>query len=175
MSQYLVDRIRGAAQYRSADRAPKSAGWKAKAARWSGALEEPRHAAKKAAHAIGHLFPFIGADPNTDWLAGSGIALDDKGFVITGAGDGASRAARPAATACSPSAMCAAGSVKRVAAAVGEGAQVVAALHAYLGRHARRAPQRKAERMADSCTHLDTHPQGHAQRPGLRGMPEDGR
>jgi len=33
---------------------------------------------------IRHLFLFIGADPNTDWLAGSGIALDDKGFVRTG-------------------------------------------------------------------------------------------
>ena len=33
---------------------------------------------------IRHLFLFIGADPNTDWLAGSGVALDAKGFVLTG-------------------------------------------------------------------------------------------
>jgi thioredoxin reductase len=33
---------------------------------------------------IRHLFLFIGADPNTDWLAGSGVALDLKGFVLTG-------------------------------------------------------------------------------------------
>src|SRR3977135_4614978 len=33
--------------------------------------------------AIRHLFLFIGADPNTDWLAGSGIALDDKGVFRT--------------------------------------------------------------------------------------------
>jgi hypothetical protein len=34
---------------------------------------------------IRHLFLFIGADPNTDWLSGSGIRLDAKGFVLTGA------------------------------------------------------------------------------------------
>ena len=33
---------------------------------------------------IRHLFLFIGAEPNTDWLAGSGVALDDKGFIRTG-------------------------------------------------------------------------------------------
>jgi thioredoxin reductase len=33
---------------------------------------------------IRHLFLFIGADPNTDWLAGSSVALDAKGFVLTG-------------------------------------------------------------------------------------------
>ena len=34
--------------------------------------------------ALRHLFLFIGADPNTDWLAGSSVALDPKGFVLTG-------------------------------------------------------------------------------------------
>jgi len=29
--------------------------------------------------------PFIGAEPNTDWLSGSGVALATKGFVLTGA------------------------------------------------------------------------------------------
>jgi thioredoxin reductase (NADPH) len=80
---------------------------------------------------IRHLFLFIGADPNTDWLSGSGVALDRKGFVLTGAG--AER--RPLET--SRRGVFAigdvrAGSVKRVAAAVGEGAQVVATLHAFL-------------------------------------------
>src|SRR5581483_9135961 len=39
---------------------------------------------------IGHLFLFIGADPNTAWLSECGVALDAKGFVRTGAdlGDG---------------------------------------------------------------------------------------
>jgi thioredoxin reductase (NADPH) len=76
---------------------------------------------------------FIGADPNTDWLSSSGIELDSKGFVLTGMKNGASR--HPLET--SRSGVYAigdvrSGSVKRVASAVGEGAQVVAALHAAL-------------------------------------------
>ena len=34
--------------------------------------------------AIRHLFLFIGAEPNSGWLSGSGLALDAKGFVRTG-------------------------------------------------------------------------------------------
>ena len=82
---------------------------------------------------IQHLFLFIGADPNTDWLSGSGIALDAKGFVVTG-GD-CNEARNPLET--SRRGIFAigdvrSGSIKRVAAAVGEGAQVVATLHATL-------------------------------------------
>jgi thioredoxin reductase (NADPH) len=85
---------------------------------------------------IGHLFLFIGADPNTDWLSKSDVALDEKGFVRTGADAGQGR--RPLET--SRDGIFAigdvrAGSVKRVAAAVGEGAQVVATLHAFLADH----------------------------------------
>ena len=80
--------------------------------------------------AIRHLFLFIGAEPNTAWLSGSGVTLDGKGFVHTG-GD----TDRPLET-CLPGIFAIgdvrSGSVKRVAAAVGEGAQVVAALHTYL-------------------------------------------
>jgi thioredoxin reductase (NADPH) len=86
---------------------------------------------------IGHLFLFIGADPNTDWLAQCDVALDEKGFVRTGEESGEKRHAletnRAGVFAIGD---VRAGSVKRVAAAVGEGAQVVAALHAYLSRSA---------------------------------------
>jgi thioredoxin reductase (NADPH) len=83
---------------------------------------------------INHLFLFIGAEPNTDWLGGSTIALDAKGFVLTGAdaggeGRNALETTRRGVFAIGD---VRAKSVKRVAAAVGEGAQVVAALHAYL-------------------------------------------
>ena len=82
---------------------------------------------------IRHLFLFIGAEPNTDWLAGSGVALDPKGFVLTGAD--AAENCRPLETSL-PGVFAIgdvrSGSIKRVAAAVGEGAQVVAALHAML-------------------------------------------
>jgi thioredoxin reductase (NADPH) len=40
---------------------------------------------------IRHLFLFIGADPNTDWLSGSGVALDPNGFVLTGSDAGSGR------------------------------------------------------------------------------------
>jgi len=93
--------------------------------------------------AIRHLFLFIGADPNTDWLANCNVALDAKGFVRTGPdvapGRGLMETSRGGVFAIGD-VRC--GSTKRVAAAVGEGAQVVAALHAYLaqnGESARRA------------------------------------
>jgi thioredoxin reductase (NADPH) len=82
---------------------------------------------------ICHLFLFIGADPNTGWLAGSDVTLDDRGFVLTGADLGPGF--RPLET--SRNGVFAigdvrSGSTKRVAAAVGEGAQLVPMVHAFL-------------------------------------------
>ncbi|REE23144.1 thioredoxin reductase (NADPH) [Paraburkholderia sp. BL27I4N3] len=81
-----------------------------------------------------HLFLFTGADPNTDWLRTCGVELDEKGFVLTGtSADGAS-ACDLATTVESVYAIgdARAGSTKRVAAAVGEGAAVVAQIHQLL-------------------------------------------
>ncbi|MER9252262.1 FAD-dependent oxidoreductase [Mesorhizobium sp. M0598] len=90
----------------------------------------------ETARPIRHLFLFIGAVPNTDWLAQCGVALDAKGFVRTGPDIGQERGAletnRGGVFAIGD---VRSGSIKRVAAAVGEGAQVVAALHAYLARN----------------------------------------
>ena len=86
-----------------------------------------------------HLFLFIGADPNAGWLQNC-AAVDAKGFVLTGFAcpDGASlrrRAALPLETSV-PGVFAIgdvrAGSTKRVAAAVGEGAAVVAQIHTAL-------------------------------------------
>jgi thioredoxin reductase (NADPH) len=79
------------------------------------------------------VFSFIGAEPNTDWLQTSGIKLDNRGFILTGEAAGDDRL--PLET--SRRGIFAVGdvrssSVKRVAAAVGDGAQVVAAIHGYL-------------------------------------------
>ena len=84
---------------------------------------------------IRHLFLFIGADPNTGWLARCSVDLDNRGFVLTGAEAGKGR--QPLET--SRAGVFAigdvrSGSTKRVAAAVGEGAQVVPALHEFLTR-----------------------------------------
>jgi thioredoxin reductase (NADPH) len=81
-------------------------------------------------YTIPHLFLFIGAEPNTDWLAGSGIALDGKGFVRTG--DNVQSQLETSLPGVFAVGDVRSGSVKRVAAAVGDGAQVVAALHAFL-------------------------------------------
>jgi thioredoxin reductase (NADPH) len=83
--------------------------------------------------AVNHVFLFIGADPETDWLTRCNLAVDDKGFILTGGACGEAR--HPLETNL-PGVFAIgdvrSGSIKRVAAAVGEGAQVVAALHAYL-------------------------------------------
>jgi thioredoxin reductase (NADPH) len=84
---------------------------------------------------ISHLFLFIGADPNTDWLAQCGVSLDAKGFLRTGSDVGQGRHALETSRAgVFAIGDVRSGSVKRVAAAVGEGAQVVAAIHAYLAQ-----------------------------------------
>jgi thioredoxin reductase (NADPH) len=90
-------------------------------------------------HPLRHLFLFIGADPNTDWLA-KRVAVDNKGFVITGrdfapTDEPINRAPLPLET--SVAGVFAigdvrAGSTKRVGAAIGEGAAVVAQIHAAL-------------------------------------------
>jgi thioredoxin reductase (NADPH) len=93
-----------------------------------------------------HLFLFIGADPNAEWLA-SCVAMDKNGFVITGGdfrGNDAGRA--PFSQETSMPGVFAigdvrAGSTKRVAAAVGEGAAVVAQIHAVLAATAAPAPR----------------------------------
>jgi thioredoxin reductase (NADPH) len=131
MSRYLVDRIAGLSNVEVVTRARVSAlegrNGMLEAIRWR--QGESRVEMRRP---IGHLFLFIGAAPNTDWLSGSGVALDAKGFVLTGTDAAANR--RPLET--SRQGVFAigdirSGSVKRVAAAVGEGAQVVAALHAF--------------------------------------------
>jgi thioredoxin reductase (NADPH) len=90
---------------------------------------------------IRHLFLMTGADPNTGWLKGC-VALDDNGFVKTGAdllpadldGAGWTRARRPELLEASRPGVFAvgdvrSGSVKRVASAVGEGSVCVQLIH----------------------------------------------
>jgi thioredoxin reductase (NADPH) len=83
----------------------------------------------------GHLFFFIGADPNTGWLAKSGVMLDSRGFVVTGQQIAGSRdQLKTSVSGVFAIGDVRSGSTKRVAAGVGEGAQVVATLHTYLAR-----------------------------------------
>jgi thioredoxin reductase (NADPH) len=83
---------------------------------------------------ISNLFLMIGAEPNTDWLAGC-LTLDPKGFVVTGRDESGQALASPFATT-RPGIFAIgdvrAGSVKRVASSVGEGSVVIQAIHQYL-------------------------------------------
>jgi thioredoxin reductase (NADPH) len=93
---------------------------------------------------IRNLFLFVGADPATKWLEGCGVMVDRGGFVVTGAQCGNARGDPASALETSVPGVFAvgdvrSGSVKRVGGAIGEGAQVVAALHTFLGDTAKPA------------------------------------
>jgi thioredoxin reductase (NADPH) len=91
---------------------------------------------------IRNLFLFVGADPATGWLEGCGVKVDRAGFVLTGVRDGNNDVVPPLETTV-PGVFAVgdvrSGSVKRVGGAIGEGAQVVAALHGFLGDSAKPA------------------------------------
>ena len=102
----------------------------------SGAVFRNRADGHDGRCAMRHLFLFIGADPNTGWLADC-VDTDAKGFVRTGEAfmddaQACGRTALPLETS-RPGVFAIgdvrAGSTKRVAAAVGEGAAVVAQIH----------------------------------------------
>ncbi|HSY85251.1 MAG TPA: FAD-dependent oxidoreductase [Verrucomicrobiae bacterium] len=132
MSRYLIDRIAAQPNIELVTESEvtrlEGKDGMLEAIRW-----QNRRTGAETRRELKHLFLFIGASPNTDWLSRCGVALDEKGFVRTGVAltkdCGALETSRKGVFAIGD---VRAGSVKRVAAAVGEGAQVVAALHAYL-------------------------------------------
>jgi thioredoxin reductase (NADPH) len=85
------------------------------------------------------VFVFIGAEPYTGWLGGH-VALDDRGYVLTGAdAPGHDSGHEPLVLESSLPGVLAVGdvrhgSVKRVASAVGEGAMAVRMVHEHLQR-----------------------------------------
>jgi thioredoxin reductase (NADPH) len=134
MSRYLIDRIEATANIEVLTRteivalsgAPESS---LQRVRWRRATT-----GEETELPIRNVFLFVGADPATEWLQGCGVALDAKGFVRTGPDD---HRPRPLPLETSVPRVFAvgdvrAGSVKRVGAAIGEGAAVVAQLHTVL-------------------------------------------
>ena len=88
---------------------------------------------------VRQVFSFVGADPNSDWLSSCPVQLDDKGFVLTGTDVREPERVMQYSLESSVPGVFAIGDVrrnstKRVAAAVGEGAGVVAQIHAYLAQ-----------------------------------------
>ena len=147
MSRYLIDRIAGLTNVEVVTQTNviglEGHDGVLEAIRWR------QGSGEKVRKPIQHLFLFIGADPNTDWLSGSGVALDTKGFVLTGGDCNETR--NPLET--SRRGIFAigdvrSGSIKRVAAAVGEGAQVVATLHADLASMESKIPGESAPQRA---------------------------
>jgi thioredoxin reductase (NADPH) len=150
MSDYLVQRIARDARitlHTETELVSLHGGEALADVRWrnrrSGALED---------HAIEHVFLFCGAIPNTDWLQDC-LALDNAGFVKTGV-DLTPEELREAEwplervplrlETSHPGVFAVgdvrSGSVKRVAAAVGEGSTAVQLIHLFLAEQAPDAP-----------------------------------
>jgi thioredoxin reductase (NADPH) len=133
MSRYLIDRIKGLSNIELVPHT-EIIGLKGGdadglvGARWRDLLTR-----EETECSVRHLFLFAGAEPATDWLSGCGVELDEKGFVKTGR-----TCQRVEATLGTtvPGVFAVgdvrSGSVKRVGAAIGEGAMAVAQIHGYL-------------------------------------------
>jgi thioredoxin reductase (NADPH) len=133
MSQYLIDRIRGLSNVEVLTQTNVT-GLEGN----DGILETVRWRSGTSGdvrRVVRHVFLFIGAEPNTDWLNGSGIAMDGKRFILTGSDiDADRRSLETSRRGIFAIGDVRSGSVKRVAAAVGEGAQVVSMVHAKLAK-----------------------------------------
>jgi thioredoxin reductase (NADPH) len=138
MSRYLIDRIAAAPNIELMTETeivaldgPAGAGLEK--VRW-----RTRRAGQESEAPIRNVFLFVGADPATEWLQGCGVALDKAGFVTTGTPRTDGGPAPSALESSIPGVFAVgdvrSGSVKRVGGAIGEGAQVVAAIHNFLAR-----------------------------------------
>jgi thioredoxin reductase (NADPH) len=143
MSRYLIDRISNAPNIEVLCQTELCA---LRGDRGSGLLGvswRDRRGAGQCDRDARNLFLFIGADPETRWLEGCGVATDANGFVLTGADAAAPGAAAPRSLETSVPGVFAvgdvrAGSVKRAGAAIGEGAAVVVQIHQHLDALKRR-------------------------------------
>jgi thioredoxin reductase (NADPH) len=129
MSSYLIERIEAAAAIelltqteitgiaKSADGGLESVTWTNHA---TGAV---------TTRPIRNVFLFLGADPTTEWLAECGVALDSKGFIVTGQSRSPLESSVRGIFAIGD---VRSGSTKRVGAAIGEGAAVVSQIHEFL-------------------------------------------
>jgi thioredoxin reductase (NADPH) len=144
MSRYLIERIEATPNielmFNSEVIALEGAeGVSLERVRWRSRLS-----AEESIIDIRNLFLFVGADPATGWLDGCGVTLDRGGFVVTGAQSDLNLGRPRSSLETSVPGVFAvgdvrSGSVKRVGGAIGEGAQVVAALHGFLGDAAKPA------------------------------------
>src|SRR3954452_19751579 len=90
------------------------------------------------------LFFFLGASPCTEWL-GDTVARDDKGFILTGDDAAGGHLLATSVPGVFAAGDVRAGSTKRCATAVGEGAMVVQLVHAHLAVNNGEAPLREEQ------------------------------
>nr|WP_294508734.1 FAD-dependent oxidoreductase [uncultured Rhodopila sp.] len=133
MSRYLIERIAALPNVELHSRTEVVALEGERGQGLSAATFRNRDTGTERTCPLRHLFLFIGADAHTAWLRDC-VALDDKGFVMTGVAVAGGtvlplETSKPGVFAIGD---VRAGSTKRVAAAVGEGAAVVAQIHARL-------------------------------------------
>ena len=140
MSRYLIDRIAGLANVVTHPRTEIECLEGDDGGLTSAVLTTPLDNGS-ARLDVRYVFLFTGAEPNTEWLRTCRVELNAQRFVLTGAAVPGSQPAAADATAVnlmtSVEGVFAigdvrAGSTKRVAAAVGEGAAVVAQIHQLL-------------------------------------------
>jgi len=140
MSQYLIDRIKAIDNIEVLTRTEIVALYGSREKQLERVRWRNNVNGEETEKPIRHVFCFIGAEPATGWLRNSGIALDGKNFVLTGSDvpSGArpsnNGSDRPLSLETSVRGVFASGdvrsgSVKRVGAAIGEGAVVGAELH----------------------------------------------
>ena len=136
MSQYLIDRITSLPNVELHTHTEIVGLEGDRASGLTGAVFRCRDTGETHRCPLHHVFLFIGADPNVNWLDGC-IATDQKGFVVTGIQTNRTSAEVLPLETNHPGVFAVgdirAGSTKRVAAAVGEGAAVVAQIHRFLG------------------------------------------
>jgi thioredoxin reductase (NADPH) len=139
MSRYLIDRIKALPNVELHTKTEIVALEGDQVTGLTGAIFRCKTTGETHTCPLRHIFLFIGADPNAKWLEQC-VDVDGKGFVITGSkfGDGNGSIGRPPLPleTSRPNVFAVgdvrAGSTKRVAAAVGEGAAVVAQIHSAL-------------------------------------------
>ncbi len=135
MSRYLIDRIAALANV-EVHAGSEIAGLEGdRKSGLTGATFRHRVDGSIQHRTLRHIFLFIGAEPNADWLRGC-TETDEKGFIVAGKGALPLQTNVPGVFVIGD---VRAGSTKRVAAAVGEGAAVVAQIHAMMAKRSAEA------------------------------------
>jgi thioredoxin reductase (NADPH) len=85
MSRYLIDRIAAtpSIEFHPSTEVTQLCG--DAEGRLASTSWRDRRTGVETTHEVRHLFVFVGADPETEWLGGCGVVLDAHGFVVTGA------------------------------------------------------------------------------------------